>query len=121
MFELEAIDHVALVVGDIERSLKWYEDTLGLKRRFEDDERADGPIILGAGSLWIGFFQKSERKRATGPHHVAFRVDRENFELACKALAERGVEIRFVDRKTALCIYFFDPDGHELEITTYEV
>ncbi len=53
--------------------------------------------------------------------HLAFRVDRGNFEKAQDELRRRGIEFRFEDHEISHSIYFFDPDGHELEITTYEI
>ena len=30
--ELEALDHVGLVVSDMSRSVRWYQEVLGLRR-----------------------------------------------------------------------------------------
>jgi catechol 2,3-dioxygenase-like lactoylglutathione lyase family enzyme len=32
---LEQLDHVAIAVRDVERSVEWYRDVLGLERRHE--------------------------------------------------------------------------------------
>ena len=53
--------------------------------------------------------------------HVAFRVDRENFERARETLRSRAIELELHDHRASLSIYFRDPDGHQIEITTYEV
>ncbi len=53
--------------------------------------------------------------------HIAFRVDRENFERARETLRGRGIELELQDHRAALSMYFHDPDGHRIEITTYEV
>ena len=37
------------------------------------------------------------------------------------ALAAEGVEVQFSDHGISHSIYFDDPDGHQLELTTYEV
>jgi catechol 2,3-dioxygenase-like lactoylglutathione lyase family enzyme len=52
---------------------------------------------------------------------VAFRVDRENFEAAQADLERRGISFEFSDHGAAHSIYFLDPDGLRLELTTYEV
>jgi catechol-2,3-dioxygenase len=40
---------------------------------------------------------------------------------AQQELKTRGVAFEFQDHEISESIYFQDPDGHELEITTYEV
>jgi catechol-2,3-dioxygenase len=53
--------------------------------------------------------------------HLAFRATRENFVAAQRELKKRAIEFEFQDHKISHSIYFRDPDGHALEITTYEV
>ena len=53
--------------------------------------------------------------------HLAFRADRENFLAAQRELEKRGIEFEFQDHEISHSIYFRDPDGHALEITTYEL
>ena len=53
--------------------------------------------------------------------HFAFRVDRKNFEAAQERMRWLGVEFREDDHGVSRSIYIHDPDGHEIEITTYEV
>ncbi len=53
--------------------------------------------------------------------HIAFRASRKMFERAQQELAQRGIDFELEDHDTAHSIYFHDPDGHELEITTYDV
>jgi catechol 2,3-dioxygenase-like lactoylglutathione lyase family enzyme len=38
--ELEALDHVGLVVSDIDRSARWYREVLGLRRGLEEAKPA---------------------------------------------------------------------------------
>ena len=53
--------------------------------------------------------------------HIAFRVDRETFERARHDLEARGITTTFQDHTAAHSLYFSDPDGYQLEITTYDV
>ena len=46
---------------------------------------------------------------------------REECGVVREALARDGVEVHFSDHEISHSIYFADPDGHELELTTYEV
>jgi catechol 2,3-dioxygenase-like lactoylglutathione lyase family enzyme len=34
--ELEALDHVGLVVSDMSRSVRWYQEVLGLRRAYQE-------------------------------------------------------------------------------------
>jgi len=36
VFRIRHIDHVALTVKDVERSVAWYHDVLGLERRHQE-------------------------------------------------------------------------------------
>ena len=53
--------------------------------------------------------------------HLAFRADSENFLAAQRELEKRGIKFEFQDHEISHSIYFRDPDGHQLEITTYEL
>jgi catechol 2,3-dioxygenase-like lactoylglutathione lyase family enzyme len=127
MFEIEGLDHVALAVRDVERSAKWYADVLGFKR--EHDEMWKGiPVFVGNGSAAIALFPVRENTGSTSCDrapvrtlHFAFRTDRENFLRAQDQFKQRGIPFDFEDHEVAHSIYFSDPDGHKIEITTYEL
>jgi catechol 2,3-dioxygenase-like lactoylglutathione lyase family enzyme len=53
--------------------------------------------------------------------HVAFRTSRRGLGAAKYELRDRGVEFEERDYGVAWSIYMPDPDGHLVEITTYEV
>jgi catechol-2,3-dioxygenase len=53
--------------------------------------------------------------------HLAFRVDRPNFLRAQAELRGRGISFTFEDHQIAHSIYLNDPDGYEIELTTYEL
>ena len=59
--------------------------------------------------------------RATaGFHRVAFRLPAAAWSRFVSGLLEQGIPARVVDHGTALSVYFDDPYGHHLEVTTYE-
>jgi catechol 2,3-dioxygenase-like lactoylglutathione lyase family enzyme len=124
-FELAGIDHVALAVRDVERSASWYCDVLGFERRHEGMGHGI-PVFVGKGATSIALFPvQAPDPKAPNHHdtiamlHLAFRADRENFLLAQRELKKRGIKFHFEDHEISHAIYFRDPDGHELEITTY--
>jgi catechol 2,3-dioxygenase-like lactoylglutathione lyase family enzyme len=125
--ELEGIDHVAMGVRDIEQSAKWYIEVLGFERLY-DDAWGGVPTFIGKGNTGIALFPASPDAKSTqATHreirllHLAFRADRENFLAAQRDLRKRGIKFEFQDHEISHSIYFHDPDGHQLEITTYEL
>jgi catechol 2,3-dioxygenase-like lactoylglutathione lyase family enzyme len=127
MFSLEGIDHIALAVKDVERSVAWYCDVLGLDRRYEE-VWGNCPAFVGVGTTAIALFpvEGAHPQPSPGPdvlamRHFAFRTNRANFAAAQKTLHDRGIPFHAEHHRIAESIYFHDPDGHELEITTYEL
>jgi catechol 2,3-dioxygenase-like lactoylglutathione lyase family enzyme len=124
MIKVTGLDHVAINAKDVMRSMAWYRDVLGLERRHED-AWGDMPIMMCAGNTCVAIFPltDSQPAAASGPRvlHIAFRADRATFEQAQRDLQKHGIDFEFQDHGIAYSIYFRDPDGHKLEITTYEV
>jgi catechol 2,3-dioxygenase-like lactoylglutathione lyase family enzyme len=54
-------------------------------------------------------------------HHLAFRLDRANFKAAQEALRQQGIEFEFQDHMVVHSVYFYDPDGHLIELTSYQL
>jgi catechol 2,3-dioxygenase-like lactoylglutathione lyase family enzyme len=123
--QLEGIDHIAMGVRDIERSAKWYIDVLGFERLHEGAWNGV-PTFIGKGNAGIALFLANQEPKTSAHReirmlHLAFRADRENFLAAQRELKERGIKFEFQDHEISHSIYFRDPDGHALEITTYDL
>ena len=125
--KLEHIDHVAITVSDLGRSLAWYRDVLGLERRHEEDW-GDVPTMMCAGETCVALFpsdvpepQPVDVRMTVSMRHFAFRVDRANFDAAQAQFRDLGIEFESADHGIAQSVYISDPDGHRIEITTYEV
>ena len=117
-FRVQGLDHVAIGVADQAASRDFYRDVLGLERKHED-AWGDMPVAMMAEHGGMALFP--EARRGNGFRHLAFRVDRANFELAQEDLREAGIEFEKQHHNVAESIYFVDPDGNRLELTTYEV
>lgn len=128
MFHIRQIDHVALTVKDLDRSIAWYRDILGLERRYEA-VWGRMPAMMYAGDTGIALFPAATQNPTPAPEwrnstimrHLAFQLDRQNFLRAQAELRGRGISFTFEDHQIAHSIYLNDPDGYEIELTTYEL
>ena len=118
---------MALSVRDVERSADWYVDVLGFERRYQG--MWDGvPVFVGRGKTALALFPQGsshlnppQPRESAGMLHLAMRADRKNFAAAQRDLTSRGIPFHFQDHEISHSVYFRDPDGIELEITTYEL
>jgi catechol 2,3-dioxygenase-like lactoylglutathione lyase family enzyme len=120
---IKGIDHVAIIVKDMEISLEFYSDILGLV--VLHDGRKEG----GDKKSFVGTKEKSlialteNIGKKTGPRldqsvsHIAFKVD--ELEKAKANLESKGIEFIEVKKNSngkTVAYHFLDPDGFELEI-----
>lgn len=118
---VEQLDHIAIAVADLERSREWYERVLGLKRRYEE-AWTDFPIVLCAGEACIALFPRSPGAATGGGlRHIAFRTSAQRFREAKEGLEREGLQPEFQDHGISHSLYVSDPDGYQIEITTYEL
>lgn len=126
---LKQIDHVALTVQDLAMSVAWYREVLGLERRFQP-AWGDRPAMLCAGTTCLALFEQrpvpglqlmGDSSEARPINHVAFRTDRVGFAAMQLKLKQVGTQFEFQDHRVSHSIYFTDPDGNRLELTTYDL
>jgi catechol-2,3-dioxygenase len=123
--KLKRIGHVALRVGDEERSRAFYRDILGFAVSEQDPEHGGTFMTLGENFHTIDVFQAPDPATAQKPvmgqvglFHIAFEVERyEDLKRAYAGLIEHDVPISHcTDHVSQRSIYFADPDGNRLEI-----
>ena len=135
MFKVLQIDHVELFVPDRYEAARWYDRVLGLQilSGYEAWAVQGGPLMISSdgGSTKLALF---EGEPAPGSHtsafrRVAFRVTGSGFAEFLQRLPELGLTDSrrqpvtadsAVDHRMSYSIYFEDPYGHQLEITTYD-
>jgi catechol 2,3-dioxygenase-like lactoylglutathione lyase family enzyme len=121
--ELECLDHVGLTVADVGRSIRWYQEVLGLRRAHEA-AWGEFPAVLEANGSGVALFPRDAGDPAPPRdplRHVAFRTSRRGLEAAKAELGAREIAFEERDYGVARSVYMPDPDGHLVEITTYEV
>lgn len=121
--QIKALGHVVLKVRDLERSVAFYRDILGMK----EVARYRGAMVFfsfGSNHHDLGLLQLGEQAAQPAPfslglYHVAFKVGDSLDELReCKAhLEKHGVPILGMsDHAVSQSLYLTDPDGIEIEL-----
>ena len=124
-----SLDHVELYVPDRFSVAAWYAQVLGCEPVAGTESWAsdpDGPAMIspdGGRTKLALFTGEPQGNRATaGFHRVAFRVSATEFLAFTARMAGLGLkDARVVDHGGAWSVYFSDPSGYRLEVTTYEV
>ena len=116
------IDHIARVdlrVQDIDRSLAFYRDVVGLEVAERSDESASlrapgGPEMLRLSSAGV---TGPADPSATGLYHTAIRFpSRAALGDALARLVEAGLRIGAGDHGVSEALYIDDPDGNGVEL-----
>jgi catechol 2,3-dioxygenase-like lactoylglutathione lyase family enzyme len=128
MFAAERLDHIGFTARDLESLAEWYRTVFGMTRVHADtwpDVDAGHPLVLCAGSVCIALFRASDRAapRSGDPAdpaaHFALALDRDNFERARAQLDDLGIAYDVWDHGICDSVYLTDPEGHQIELTTY--
>jgi len=133
---VQALDHIVLNVRDIDRSLKFYTETLGLQPERVDEFKAGKvgfPSVRVNDDTIIDLFpikgpaagNISGEKVAGNLNHFCMVIGAEDFSGIVEHLKERGITVRvgpvsrWGARGRATSVYFLDPDGNEVELRCY--
>lgn len=121
------VDHAAINVRDLARSLEFYTRVLGLEVSQREHQKPGVEYFLDCGTSLIGLIQGDPsgpehplRHEGVGGNHVAFRVHARDFDGAVESLRSAGAVIDFVKKRDrSWSCYFKDPDGNKLELTAW--
>ena len=123
------LDHIVLNVKDIDKSLAFYSETLGLGIERLDEFRAGKigfpSVRINADTIIDLFPAKEAVNRPGNLNHFCLVVDKDDFAGIVDYLKGHRVEVlngpisRWGARGRATSVYFHDPDKNEIEIRCY--
>lgn len=127
MIKVSGIDHAAISVRDLEASLKFYTEVLGLKITEREYQKPGVEYFLDSGSSLIGLIQGDPsgekhllQDSGLGGNHVSFRVATSDFDAYVQELKKRNITVTYEKkRERSWSVYFLDPDGNKLELTSW--
>jgi predicted enzyme related to lactoylglutathione lyase len=107
------VDFVALPTHDLDRSVSFYGDTLGLRRSVYMPERNYAEFETGNLTFSVINAEKMGLEHHPQPTEIALHV--EDVAEARKTLEARGVEFRGETFDTGVChmAFFADPEGNK--------
>lgn len=125
--DLLRVDHVAIMVPDLDAAVDWYANALGVAvvDRWEDAASGMAWAHLEAGAMRLELVQRPGLSQPTpgayGIHHIALVVA--DCAAATAALVEAGGEVVIApshfDRHDMDWSFVRDPFGNILEIVSY--
>lgn len=108
---LNGLNHITLAVSDVARSVDFYVNTLGFTLKAKWAHGA----YLSLGRLWLCLSADVVTRRDDYTHY-AFSVQDDDFDACVEKLKLLGVTEWKINKSEGKSFYFWDPDGHKLEI-----
>jgi len=105
-FAANSIDHLALSVTDVKRSVAFYQQHLGL--RITRDGGEGSAFLSTSGSDFLALF----RGDTPGLHHFSFGIPDYNADDASRRIEAAGLKLRRAGNR----VYFPDPDGLTVQV-----
>jgi predicted enzyme related to lactoylglutathione lyase len=114
---IKDLDNIFLPVKNLENAKKFYNETLGLKTKFDFPERGMSAFKIGAGEPAI--ILKDVNKFKATPAVFWLVVD--DVKVSHEQLKAKGVKFcsEPFEVKTGLAVEFEDLDGNKIGLTDY--
>ncbi len=122
MVKPKQLGHIVIRVRDLERSERFYSDVLGLH---VTNKRAGRMVFMSAGDasshelalVPVGEEAPGPEKTRVGLYHFAWEMDSlDDLKQLYAHMKSNDVKIGGIgDHGISLGVYFFDPDGNEIE------
>jgi len=125
MLHPKALDHLALKVTDMDKTLHFYHQVLGLELLRTSGPNAEGgrSAVLQAGGQKIDMFSRpdfvsADKDKPVGMDHLCLIMETASVEDLVAHLQQAEVEIFWgpVTRHSSTSVYVYDPDGVHVEL-----
>jgi len=103
------IEEIAFEVQDIEQSVAFYRDIIGLELLSRGPQQA----WFRVGAQRLALFT---RDRAGSGQHFAFRIPADMAEQVRNAIVSAGFPKETMEQDDGLSVYVRDPDGNKIEL-----
>lgn len=124
MLRAKGLDHVGLVVADMDRTLRFYQ-ALGLEllRTSGPDARGVRSAVVTAGGQELNVFARGDlgpihTGDVAGMHHFCLIMDAPTVDDVVAGLRSAGIEVVRgpVERRDGTSVFVQDPDGVRVEL-----
>ena len=125
MLRPKALEHVALKVSDMDKTLHFYHQVLGLELLRTSGPNADGvrSAVVKVGGQELNVyahpdFVSIDTEYAVGMEHFCLNMEAASIDDIMADLRQAGVEIVRgpVERQDGTCLFIYDPDGVKVEL-----
>jgi len=125
MIHPKALDHLALKVTDMDKTLHFYHQVLGLELLRTSGPNAEGgrSAVVQAGGQKLDLFYRpdfvsADKDKPVGMDHLCLIMETASVEDLIAHLQQAEVEIFWgpVTRHSSTSVYVYDPDGVHVEL-----
>jgi|SRR6516164_2333809 catechol 2,3-dioxygenase-like lactoylglutathione lyase family enzyme len=124
MLRPRSFEHIGIVVTDLDQTLRFYVDGLGLKLLRRKGEGLVGSAALKAGQVEINVFSNpaAETGRLQRIDHLCLSMESATIDALIAALGEAGIPVASspVRRSDGIALFVRDPDGIRVELLVKE-
>jgi len=115
------IGHVHLKIRDMEKSIAFYQNYLGMKIT---ENLNNAFVFMSAGEMHhelalqeVGESAALPGRHDVGLYHVAFEVpNKQTLIKTYQKIKQGGIDVYPVDHRISWALYFNDPDGNGVEV-----
>jgi glyoxylase I family protein len=121
---IKALAHLCFIASDLEKSIAFYEGTLGLRHGFDfrdDKGKRTGAYIHIGGRSFIELFQGKLAARAEGQTYGHLCLEVDDIQATVADLKAKGVEVTPIQMGSdqSWQAWLSDPDGNRIELHHY--